>query len=150
MSVSKEAIEAFGQSFWLVNARSKIDANYHEIEAALTAALPHLGSGEAVPVAWRCAECGCLTFARVDERGADGHFHPGSNVRCVNCKRVSYWPDPAPPSSGLMEEVKALRQIISECAEACGAGIAPTASIEFMAKLPDEIRLSAKLKDATP
>lgn len=124
------------------------------MRAALTAALPHLGSGEAVPVAWR-----------VRARSGDGPQRPVKEwqifkTETAALKAIRLFPltgeieplylHPAPPSSGLMEEVKALRQIISECAEACGAGIAPTASIEFMAKLPDEIRLSAKLKDATP
>lgn len=38
-------------------------------------------------------------------------------------------------------EATELRRIISQCAEATGAFVAPTASLGFMAKLPDEIRL---------
>jgi FtsZ-binding cell division protein ZapB len=37
---------------------------------------------------WRCPECGCHSFARIDERKPDGRFAPGPMIRCVNCKRV--------------------------------------------------------------
>lgn len=40
-----------------------------------------------------------------------------------------------------------LRQIISECATACGAAVSVECSIEFMALLPGEIALLKKLCD---
>lgn len=39
----------------------------------------------------------------------------------------------------LKAENEALRQIVSECATACGAGCSPECTLEFMAMLPDEI-----------
>jgi hypothetical protein len=49
----------------------------------------------------------------------------------------------------LEREATELRRIISECAAATGAGIAPNASVKFMAKLPEEIRLDrARLTEA--
>lgn len=44
-------------------------------------------------------------------------------------------------------EVELLRGIVSECASATGAGIASSATIDFMAKLPDEIRMVMNRKD---
>lgn len=35
-----------------------------------------------------CPECRCRTFAKVDEKGADGRFRPGPLRRCVDCKLV--------------------------------------------------------------
>jgi hypothetical protein len=37
---------------------------------------------------WRCPDCGCQTYARVDERKPDGSFGPGPQIRCVSCKRT--------------------------------------------------------------
>ncbi len=42
MTIPDEAIEAFGQAFWAVNARSHIDAHREELREALAAALPVL------------------------------------------------------------------------------------------------------------
>jgi hypothetical protein len=60
------------------------------------AAAPHPTSGETEPVGWRCAKCGCLTFARVDELNQSGHYSPGNDVRCVSCKDVSFFPAVSP------------------------------------------------------
>ena len=43
---------------------------------------------------WRCGQCGCATYARVDEQQADGTFAPGPKVRCVECKAVTDLPTP--------------------------------------------------------
>lgn len=40
------------------------------------------------PVEWRCDECDCTSYARMDERKPNGGFGPGPLVRCVNCKKV--------------------------------------------------------------
>lgn len=37
---------------------------------------------------WRCDNCGCRTYARVDIL-VEGKFQPGPDVRCVECKDVS-------------------------------------------------------------
>lgn len=50
------------------------------------------------PVDWRCPDCGCRTFARVDERKPDGKFAPGPQIRCVSCKRVYAAPLPPTPT----------------------------------------------------
>jgi hypothetical protein len=42
----------------------------------------------------------------------------------------------------LRAEVERLRKIISDCADATGAFVAPTCSLVFMEDLPNEIRLS--------
>lgn len=42
----------------------------------------------------------------------------------------------------LKAENAELRQILSECATACGAGMSPECSLTFMSGLPDEIRLN--------
>ncbi len=42
--------------------------------------------------------------------------------------------------AALQRERDELRKIISECATACGAGVAPEASVEFMALLPSEVK----------
>lgn len=39
----------------------------------------------------------------------------------------------------LKAENEALRQIVSECATACGAGCSPECTLDFMSMLPDEI-----------
>lgn len=36
---------------------------------------------------WRCPDCGCKSYARVDEAKPEGGFGPGPLIRCVNCKR---------------------------------------------------------------
>lgn len=41
-------------------------------------------------------------------------------------------------------EISSLRNIISECATACGAAVSVECSLEFMAMLPKEIALKAK------
>lgn len=41
---------------------------------------------------FRCPECGCRSFAPVDERQPDGTFAPGNLARCVHCKSVSKAP----------------------------------------------------------
>lgn len=46
---------------------------------------------------WRCDDCGCKSFARVDEPKYDGSFGPGPQVRCVNCKAVTDFPVSKPP-----------------------------------------------------
>lgn len=70
--------------------------------SAMIAAAPHASApvaGEAEPREWRCPECSCQTYARVDEQGEDGRFHPGAAVRCVNCKHVWNYPSPAASSA---------------------------------------------------
>lgn len=54
---------------------------------------------------WQCKDCGCKTYARVDEAylGDRGRvsYRPGPDVCCVSCKRHSPWPDaptPQPPT----------------------------------------------------
>lgn len=90
---------------------------------------------EAEPVAWRCAKCDSRSFARMDTRLPDTFWGPGDFVRCVNCKDVSFFPD----LTVMLDEREALRQIISECATATGAFVAPHASLDFMKLLPREI-----------
>lgn len=41
-----------------------------------------------VPAGWRCPECRCHGYARVEERKSDGRFGPGRMIRCVECKRT--------------------------------------------------------------
>lgn len=36
----------------------------------------------------QCPECGCKTFAQIDELGPGGRFVPGNSRRCVNCKHT--------------------------------------------------------------
>lgn len=47
---------------------------------------------------FRCATCGCRSYARVAERKSDDSFGPGPQVRCVECKSVVSWP-PADPDA---------------------------------------------------
>ncbi len=49
------------------------------------------------PVAWRCDECGCASYARMDERKPEGGFGPSPLVRCVNCKKVHNVPAASEP-----------------------------------------------------
>lgn len=53
---------------------------------------------------WQCIDCGCLTFARIDEP-VFGGYEPGDKVRCVNCKTVAWWPALPPQSSAKMVEI---------------------------------------------
>lgn len=48
----------------------------------------------------------------------------------------------------LREEVAELRRIISECATATGAGVAPSCSLDFMAQLPGEIKAQREAAEA--
>ena len=50
-------------------------------------------------------------------------------------------------NTGLREQNAKLRQIISECATACGAAVSVECSIEFMQLLPGEITLMKTLCD---
>lgn len=49
---------------------------------------------------WRCGECQCHTYARIQEGG----LKPSPYVRCVNCKLVSYFPARRPaPADGVRD-----------------------------------------------
>lgn len=43
---------------------------------------------ETMTANWRCPECGCHSYAHVQEQKGDGSFAPGPKIRCVNCKAV--------------------------------------------------------------
>lgn len=76
-------------------AKAAAQADYRQ--RILSALRPRQETAPAVggePFEWRCPACGCQTYARVDERSEDGHFRPGSAVRCVNCKAVYNYPAP--------------------------------------------------------
>lgn len=51
-------------------------------------------SQNAGALAWRCAKCGCKSFSRVERQSDSGTkaFEPGPDVRCVECKNVSFYP----------------------------------------------------------
>lgn len=55
---------------------------------------------------WRCDECGCHSYAVVEERKAGGIFGPSATKRCVNCKKAF-----APPVASPEAEGNAARQI---------------------------------------
>jgi hypothetical protein len=38
---------------------------------------------------WRCDQCGCRSYARVDEQKEDRSFGPGPFIRCVHCKKTA-------------------------------------------------------------
>lgn len=58
---------------------------------------------------WRCAKCGCRSYARIDQPTANGTFKPGDNVRCLSCKDVSYLPISAEES-----DIKTLEKALRE------------------------------------
>jgi hypothetical protein len=83
-------------------------------------------------------------MADLDEllaRLAEDSKHSGhdSDWWVAHCRRVR---EAAAAIASLREEQDALRQIISECATATGAGIVPTASLGFMRLLPGEISVA--------
>lgn len=65
---------------------------------------------------WSCEDCGCKSYARIDEQIDERYFRPGPYVRCVKCKTEFLYPaTPAPgdaeydlPLYGLMTEAHPL------------------------------------------
>lgn len=82
-----------------------------------------------------------INISRGDhERGCNGRSYTCScGYDDVNEKTAE---DAASEIQRLRAEVERLRKIISDCADATGAFVAPTCSLEFMEGLPNEIRLS--------
>ena len=77
------------------------EARAEKAEAELSRRTPASGAG--VVGDWRCAECGCHSYARMDERKPDGSFGPGPFVRCVNCKAESALSSPPPDRDAVLE-----------------------------------------------
>ncbi|WP_139247696.1 hypothetical protein [Hyphomicrobium sp. CS1GBMeth3] len=68
-----------------------------------------LSASPAPPVAsgWQCSECGCRSYAIVDERQPNGVFAPGHDKRCVECKLVH----PAPPGAAAPQTQHSAEQV---------------------------------------
>lgn len=64
------------------------------------ASLPAAPGGAREP--WRCPDCDCRSFARIDEPQQGGGFAPGPMIRCVNCKRE--YQHPAAPGGEVERE----------------------------------------------
>lgn len=58
------------------------------------------------PAPFRCATCGCRSYARVAERKSDDTFGPGPQVRCVECKSVVPWPPVDPDAAAVVVSTK--------------------------------------------
>ncbi len=54
---------------------------------------------------FRCRECDCRSYAKVDERKPDGSFGPGPLIRCVECKRTYPFASIAPGGAGSADRV---------------------------------------------
>lgn len=64
---------------------------------------------------WRCPSCRCSSYARMDERGADGHFAPGPGIRCVECKNTFFPPTPTPPDIAALAAQVAEKVLMDVC-----------------------------------
>ncbi|KQQ29416.1 hypothetical protein ASF53_19485 [Methylobacterium sp. Leaf123] len=84
------------------------------IRAALAA--PRADSAERTAGLWRCPECDCHSYARVDQKQPGGGYAPGPLIRCVNCKDVfDTRATPAPAATpGVPDSVRALSEAATQ------------------------------------
>jgi hypothetical protein len=96
----------------------------------------------------RCSCCTCgYTWAKGQYGGHSCAQVMEVTVADLRARLAKYEDADGNPASTITEqarEISSLRNIISECATACGAAVSVECSLEFMALLPKEIALKAK------